>query len=184
VPRCPLLVRSRGQSGPYADISRLRFMTDAVEKGKNELILFFTCAPVEIGISQSNVSQRAYESCRLEIGLLVCPPTSFSNWRTSALKKFVRPPKKTFSTASVKKRSRPKSAARRLSTQKADLSWTSRQVSVGPKPEVASTTRLAARASYPFFFRELSSVNQHASDKPPRLAQHCLMSTDKYEVLT
>ena len=57
-----------------------------VEKGKNELILFFTCAPVETGISQSNVSQRAYESCRLEIGLIVCPPTSFSDCRTGASK--------------------------------------------------------------------------------------------------
>jgi hypothetical protein len=32
---------------------------DAVEKGKNERINFFTCAPVEAVISQSNTSQRA-----------------------------------------------------------------------------------------------------------------------------
>ena len=71
-------------------------MTDAVEKGKNGLILFFTCAPVETGISQSNVSQRAYESCRLEIGLIVCPPTSFSDCRTSASKKICSAPQKDF----------------------------------------------------------------------------------------
>ena len=34
VPRCPLLVRSRGQSGPYADISLLRFMTPNVWSGR------------------------------------------------------------------------------------------------------------------------------------------------------
>ena len=50
---------------------RLPKLADAVEKGKvekgkNELILFFTCAPVETGISYSDVSQRAYR--KLPVG--------------------------------------------------------------------------------------------------------------------
>ena len=66
-----------------------------LKKAKNGLILFFTCAPVKTGISQSNVSQGA-KSCRLEIGLIVCPPTSFSHCRTSASKKICSAPQKDF----------------------------------------------------------------------------------------
>ena len=71
-------------------------MTDAVEKGKNELILFFTYAPVETGISQSNASQRPQESRWLEIGLIICPPTSFQVRRTSAPEKICSAPQKDF----------------------------------------------------------------------------------------
>jgi hypothetical protein len=61
-----------------------RKMTDAVEKGKNEPTEIFACAPVETGFSLSNASQRAYEGCWLKIGLIICPPTSFSEHRTGA----------------------------------------------------------------------------------------------------
>jgi hypothetical protein len=71
-------------------------MTDAVEKGKNELIEFFTCAPVETVILPSNASQRAYEGCWLEIGLIMCPPTSFSGHCTSASEKICSAPQRDF----------------------------------------------------------------------------------------
>jgi hypothetical protein len=73
-------------------------MADAVEKSKNELILFFICAPVETGISQSNVSQRAYESCRLEIGLIMCPLHHFRTAAQTPLKKLFGPPKDFFNS--------------------------------------------------------------------------------------
>jgi hypothetical protein len=71
-------------------------LADAVEKGKNELTEIFPCVPVETGISQTNVSQRTYEGCRLEIGLIMCPPTSFSDRRTSASVKIFSYPQKDF----------------------------------------------------------------------------------------
>ncbi len=71
-------------------------MTDAVEKGKNEPIEIFACAPVETGFSQSNASQTAYEGCWLEIRLIICPPTSFSDHRTGASEKIRSTPRKTF----------------------------------------------------------------------------------------
>jgi hypothetical protein len=69
---------------------------DAVEKGQNEPIEIFACAPVETGFSKSNASQRAYEGCWLEIGLIICPPTSFSDYRTGASEKIRSTPRKTF----------------------------------------------------------------------------------------
>jgi hypothetical protein len=81
-------------------------LTDAVEKGKNGLIEFFTCAPVESVISKFNASQRAYEGCWSKIGLIMCPPTPFSDHRTSASEKIRSAPQKDYSTASVKTRLR------------------------------------------------------------------------------
>jgi hypothetical protein len=57
---------------------------DTVEKGKNEPIKIFACTPVETGFSQSDTSQSAYEGRRLEMGQIICPPTSFSDYRTGA----------------------------------------------------------------------------------------------------
>jgi hypothetical protein len=71
-------------------------LADAVEKGQNEPIEIFACAPVETGFSKSNASQRAYEGCWLEIGLIICPPTSFSDYRTGASEKIRSTPRKTF----------------------------------------------------------------------------------------
>jgi hypothetical protein len=39
------------KSGHHATIANRSLVADAVEKGKNELIKFFTCAPVETVIS-------------------------------------------------------------------------------------------------------------------------------------
>ncbi len=74
--------------------ARCRSWVDAVEKGKNELTEIFPCVPVETGISY--VSQRTYEGCQLEIGLIMCPPTSFSDRRTSASVKICSYPQKDF----------------------------------------------------------------------------------------
>jgi hypothetical protein len=41
----------RGYFGRDWDKAARRLMTDAVEKGKNEPIKFFACAPVETGFS-------------------------------------------------------------------------------------------------------------------------------------
>jgi hypothetical protein len=73
-----------------------QFMTDTVEKGKNEPIEIFARAPVETGFSQSNASQGAYGGCWLKIRLIICPPTSFSDHRTGGSEKFRSTPRKTF----------------------------------------------------------------------------------------
>jgi hypothetical protein len=95
-PTSRLRVRYWESSCRAAQRSGRQLMTDAVEKGKNELIEFFTCAPVETVILPSNASQRAYEGCWLEIGLIMCPPTSFSGHRTSASEKICSAPQKDF----------------------------------------------------------------------------------------
>ena len=71
-------------------------LTDAVEKGKNEPIEIFACAPVQTNSSQPNASQRPYEGRWLEIDLIICPPTSFSHQRTGASEKIRSTPRKTF----------------------------------------------------------------------------------------
>ena len=48
---CPLSGRDREKSGREAAIGFCPSLTDAVEKGKNELTEIFRCVPVETGIS-------------------------------------------------------------------------------------------------------------------------------------
>jgi hypothetical protein len=50
--KTPLIdVRHRGKSGHCSKADPSRLLTDAVEKGKNELTEIFLCVPVETGIS-------------------------------------------------------------------------------------------------------------------------------------
>jgi hypothetical protein len=74
----------------------LSLWVDAVEKGKNEPTEIFACAPAETGFVQSNALQRAHEGRWLKIGLIICPPTSFSDHGTSASEKIRSTPRKTF----------------------------------------------------------------------------------------
>src|SRR5580700_5097936 len=48
----------------------------------------------------SNSSQRAYQGCRLRIGLIMWPAKQFLGERTSAPETFARTPKKNFATDS------------------------------------------------------------------------------------
>jgi hypothetical protein len=57
-----------GQSQSVGDV---RIAADCVAKLKNELTAKFRAAPVAPAIWQSNASQRAYEGCRLKIGLIM-----------------------------------------------------------------------------------------------------------------
>jgi hypothetical protein len=81
--------------------AELTLLVDTVEKGKNEPIEIFACAPVETNSSTSNASQRPYEGHWLEIELIICPPTSFSDHGTGASEKIRSSPEKPFSTVSA-----------------------------------------------------------------------------------
>ncbi len=69
----PHTVRAvRGRRRALRDAAgEVRYARDCVAKLKIELTAKFRAAPVALDIRQWNASQRAYEGCRLKIGLIM-----------------------------------------------------------------------------------------------------------------